>query len=126
MQKNFTLSLFTLMLPVLILSGCNRSQGLEVKNVKLVSFQITGLASVEQGKELKTTLKNIKGITGAAVNFSSKLIAISYHPDEIDDRKIRNLIAETPGLEVKSYVLKADPNKPGCPVKGVRNWLSLN
>jgi len=126
MQKNFTFSLLILTLALLVLGGCNRSQGLDVKNIKIVSYQVSGLESVEDSKALERTLEDIKGVTAAAVNSKSMLAAVTYYPDETNERKIRNVLSQTPGLEVKENILKADPNKPGCPAKSVRDWLSFN
>lgn len=124
MQKNLTLLLVVMSL--LALGACNRSRSLEVKSIKLISYQLKGLESVDDSKALKGTLENLQGVTAAAVNFNSKLAAITFYPDETNERKIRNVIAQTPGLEVKDYIIKSKPNKAKCPAKGLREWFSFN
>ncbi len=124
MQKLITQILLLLMLSISI-AACNRGKSVEVKPVQFATFTIEGLDNQEEARQLRSKLMANPGITSTAVNLKSNLVAVTYHADMMNDRKIKFLLDQEPGLLVQPISIQAKPNRPTCPVKKVRNWLSF-
>jgi hypothetical protein len=91
--------------------------GETVKPVHLTAFNIKPNTDVSESKDLKNQLASLKGVTACAIAREGDLVAVTYHPDEITEASLINLINNEKKYEV---TLKEFPVvSGGCPVHKV-------
>lgn len=62
--------------------------------MKRLSFRVDGITCSGCAVDVETVLKNTDGIHGAEANYSAGSVIVDYHPEEIDEGRIRELLTK--------------------------------
>lgn len=88
-----------------------------VKPVRLVVYQIAGMADSLAAKRLESQLSTTTGVSAAVVNYDAKIMSLSFHEDEVSESELRE-IAGFNGkyqLSIPNYE-SVESSGPQCPV----------
>ena len=71
----------------------------EKNEMKRLSLMVGGITCSGCAVDVETVLKNTDGISGAEVSYATGAVNIDYHPEEISESKVLELIKKL-GLKI--------------------------
>ena len=69
--------------------------------MKRTSLRVDGITCSGCAVDVETVLKNTDGISGAEASYATGAVNIDYHPEEIDEKQVLELIKKL-GLKIIS------------------------
>ncbi len=67
--------------------------------MKRLSLKVDGITCSGCAVDVESVLKNADGISGAEASYADGTVNVDYHPDEINETQVRNLVRKL-GLKV--------------------------
>ncbi len=67
--------------------------------MKRLNLKVEGITCSGCAVDVESALKNADGISSAEASYADGTVKIDYHPNEIDEKRVRDLVRKL-GLEI--------------------------